>query len=213
MKIRSIIVVILFLITGTLIAIRPTERPSQVNEKFMEDFFPSSLGTFRMQASAENPKQTYKADDNTYKLLHPLGIVSRVFVSGREAYDVVIVAGNESENFHNPLQCFDAQDWKVGTVVETPVLTKTRGTVPMTVAHATKGGRESIAVYTYDGPRGMRAMTTTLYKDMFISEVLSAKPHIGTFYRFVTVSPNESEADVLRFAADYLDASKSLKDY
>ena len=198
----------LFLALGAGIVLRPTTTGKHVDEAWLERAYPSSVDRFSMVPAADGSTgHSYRMDDTTYQELKPFGIVGRTLTDGKRNFDVVVLAGDESDSFHNPLACFASQEWKVvdSKVVQVP--TKSRGDVEMTFAKAEKDGQTFAALYTFEGPGAMHATNGALHSDMFVSQLKTGRARPATFFRFLTRVDGQSDAQVMRFAADYLDAS------
>lgn len=209
MIVRSLLVAGLFASVGAGILLRPTAKSYKVDEGWLERQYPTTLGKYAMQPGSDGSMgHSYRMDPETYKTLKPYGIVGRTLSDGTSTYDVVTVAGDSEESFHNPLLCFQAQDWTVNWSKEITIQTKSRGPVRATLAQATKaGGTPQYALYTYEGPRGTISDPFQLKGDMFKSEIRSGKIQFATFFRFISLSPDISETQITQFAHDYLEAS------
>ncbi len=209
MLVRSLLIAGLFAVFGVAVIARPTAKPYHVDEAWLERQYPTVLGKFVMQPGIDGSTgHSYKMDATTYETLKPYGIVGRTLSDGVHTMDVVTLAGDSEESFHNPLLCFQAQDWSVHWSKEIVIPTKSRGNVHATIAEASRAGMApQYAVYTFEGPRGTFPSPWTLKDDMFWSEFKSGKVQFGTFFRFLSLTPNMSEEQVVQFARDYLDAS------
>lgn len=197
-----------FAICGLTLVMRPNAHIAYT-ESDIERAYPDSLGAYHMRpdATGSDPHQSYHMDETTYRALQPYGIVCRVLDNGKTAYDVVVIAGDQPDTFHNPLVCFASQDYKVLESQQIMLKTKSRGEVPCMLAQAQKGDRTQYALYTYEGPTKMAPENTDLFKDMFFTQVFTAVPHSATFFRFLTLDSATTKEDLETFAANYLDAS------
>lgn len=204
---RTYALSILMAMFGLVVLVFGHMNTRPVDEKWLEKTYPMSVGNFRMVPGQDNPMQSYRMDENTYRELDPFGIVSRILSDGHHSYDVVVISSNERDSFHNPLACFTTQEWKIQETHEIKIPTKSRGMVAATLAHAEKGGMMHIAVYTYEGPSAMHPVVPELHNDLLLSELKTARPQFGTFFRFVSQDANVPDDEVIKFAADYLDAS------
>lgn len=207
---RFVLVTGLFAALGAGIALRPVAKPYKIDEGWLERQYPTNLGPYATVPDPDDGStmHSYRMDDVTYKTLKPYGIVGRVLTDGKQAYDVVTLAGDSPESFHNPLQCFAAQEWTVKEPRQITIQTKSRGEVHATIAEATRsGGSPQYALYTYESPLGMCANPPDLGKDLLKATLMSGKVQIGTFFRFMSRTPNISENQMIDFARQYLDAS------
>lgn len=206
---RSLLLSGLFALFGIGVIMRPAAKAYKVDETWLENQYPTAMGRYTMVPSQDGSKgHTYKMDATTYQTLKPYGIVGRTLTDGQRNFDVVTLAGDTTDSFHNPLQCFAAQEWTVGTVKEIAIPTKSRGMVRATIAEASRaGGTPQYALFTYEAPGEMCATNFEVGKDMLKAELKTGKIQFATFFRFMGLSPNITEAQMIEFAGDYLDAS------
>jgi len=176
-------------------------------EKDMEKIYPRTMGNYAMEPdqTGSNPNQTLRMDETSYRALVPYGIVDRILSDGKSAYDVVIIAGDQPDTFHNPLVCFASQDYKVEDPQKIMLSTKSRGMVPCMLTTALKGNVATIALYTYEGPSVMCPENVDLHKDMFYTQLRTSQPQSGTFFRFLTESQGATKEQLESFASSYLD--------
>ncbi len=208
---RCIVLAVLLLAFGTLARLQPTRTAPWRTERWMEDALPTEIPGFRMDLSAEKPRQSYDAGERQYKMLLPYGIVCRVFRKGETGIDTVVIAGNDRDTFHDPYFCLPGQDWKITSSHEGVIQTKTRGTVPVSsiaLEHPQFGKRR--AIFCYRGPTKYHPTQNSLYLDWFTTELKLGKPPEGAFFRFMSVSDDVQEKDLLEFAAVYLDAATAM---
>jgi hypothetical protein len=177
-------------------------------EQDMEKIYPESVGYFHMvrDPSNSNPHQSYRMDETSYRALVPYGIVSRLLNDGKQSFEVVIIAGDQPDTFHNPLVCFASQDFKVQDPQKIMLKTKSRGMVPCMLTEAIKGHDGTYALYTYEGPSVMCPENSDLHRDMFYTQLRTGKPQSATFFRFLTKDQNATKDELEKFAANYLDA-------
>ena len=206
---RSLLLSGVFAVFGVGMLARPTAKPYKVDETWLENQYPAVLGDYAMQPATDGSKgHTYKMDDTTYQTLKPYGIVGRVLSDGQRTFDVVTIAGDSEESFHNPLLCFHAQDWTVNWNKEIVIPTKSRGDVRATIAQASRaGGAPQYALYTYEGPKGTVPDPFQLKEDFFKSEIRTGQIQFATFFRFMSLTQNVTEEQMIKFAHDYLEAS------
>ena len=207
MIVRSLLVSGIMAAVGGAILVRGSAKAFKVDETWLERQYPTSLDKYTMEPSNDGGAgHSYRMDSETYKTLKPYGIVGRVLSDGAKRMDVVTLAGDSEESFHNPLLCFQAQGWVTKDIQEIELKTKTHGTVHATIAEAThEGGAPQYALYTFEGPKGMVSNPFQLKDDMFRSAITTGKIQFGTFFRFISLSPSFTKDEVIRFATDYLD--------
>jgi hypothetical protein len=190
----------------------PKRVTSDMNEAKMEDLAPMTVGNFQMTPSNDNPKQSYKMDEKTYRLLQPYGIVSRIYSDGKKAFDVILIAGHSKENFHDPRVCFTAQNWAIKEDKTANIETKTRGIVPVTIVKIAQlsGGRESMAAFFYRGPNGFYPNTPNLGRAMLMGPLTGHFNTDAVFYRVMPATDSVQEEDLKAFIAEYLDAAEPV---
>lgn len=206
-----------FAVAAVVFLALPSRAESNVDEKWMKDHAPETipsteLGTFTYEKSAEDPQISYKADAQTYDMLKPFGIVSRKYGSGGRQYDVVLIAGNDKENFHDPHVCFRAQGWTFtkDTIVKVP--TKTRGMITATLAQIENRGRSTFALFFYRGPKAFYPSTPNLGTAMLLGPLMGDFKTDAVFYRFMPEYPDPTEKDLVKFASEFMDAAGKSSD-
>ncbi len=108
LKARMYVASALVLGAGILATGLQPERPQPKTEAWMEQRLPRRVGSFSFVPGPDNPEQTYRMEESTYELLKPYGIVCRVFRSGSEAYDVVVIASSSRQTFQVRLNIFSS---------------------------------------------------------------------------------------------------------
>src|SRR5512141_2993539 len=122
----------LVLVGAALTMYAPPKRSMPVTEDWMAQQCPPRVGEYTFQPGDDAPGQSYKMGKSTYDTLQPSGIVARLYQSGGQTYDVVLIASDSSKSFHDPRVCFTAQGWKIDKERHIAVPTKAHGNVPMT---------------------------------------------------------------------------------
>lgn len=176
-------------------------------ESWMEDTSLTEFNGWHMVQSQENPKQTYRMNQATYDTLKPFGIVSRVFEKGNRSFDVVLIASNRRESFHDPRICFTGQGYVIQKEGVLDIPTKTRGVAKATSVEMNGPDGPSKALYFYRGPDGFAPTTRDLKVGMVMNLIRGNTDVDGVFYRIIPRDKNESLDDVVAFAGEYLDAS------
>jgi hypothetical protein len=196
-----------FAVAGGVFLALPSRAESVVTEQWMKDHAPSQVADFDFHKSADDPQISYKADEATYDMLKPFGIVSRTYFNMGQQFDVVLIAGNDKENFHDPHVCFSAQGWtfKEDTIIDVP--TKTRGTIKATLAVISNRGRDSITVFFYRGPKGFYPSTPNLGMAMLLGPLMGDFKTDAVFYRFMPMYEGATKEEVIQFAGNYMDAA------
>lgn len=209
MIVRSLLVSGMFALLGAGVLLRPSAKPLVVDEAWLERQYPTKIGSYLTQKGSDgSTSHSYRMDETTYATLKPYGIVAKTMTDGIRTFDVVNIAGDGEESFHNPLLCFRAQGWVVNDIKQITIPTQSRGDVNATIASAShEGGAPQYALYTYEGPKRTSPSPSALKDDMVRAEFATGKVQFGTFFRFMSVTPNVSEDQITQFAKDYIDAS------
>lgn len=209
MIVRSLIVTGMFALLGAGVLLRPSAKPLVVDESWLEKQYPTVVGKYTTQPAQDGSTgHSYRMDETTYATLKPYGIVAKTMSDGVHTFDVVNIAGDSEESFHNPLLCFQAQGWQTTGVREITIPTKHHGEVRATIASASHdGGLPQYALYTYEGPTSAVASPPALKDQMVKTEFRTGKVQFATFFRFMSLTQNLTEDQVIGFAQAYLDAS------
>jgi hypothetical protein len=201
-----------FAVAGAIFLALPSKAESIVDEQWMKDHAPATVADYRFQTSADDPQISYRMDDSTYEMLNPFGIVARTYYNMGRQFDVVLIAGNDKENFHDPHVCFNAQGW---TFLEDKVIqipTKTRGTISATYARISQRGRDSITVFFYRGPKGFYPSTPNLGMAMLLGPLMGDFKTDAVFYRFMPMYDGATPEDVIEFVGKYMDEAGKASD-
>ncbi len=148
-------------------------------------------------------------------MLDPFGIVSRTYRKGESAFDVLLVASDKRESFHDPNVCLPSQGLIVEDEHEEDIMTKNRGKVHLTIAKLSQPDHSSSSwiAYFYKVQdkfiaRG-KASIFVLTLAMFKGPLLHANFDMNTvFYRFISEQPGATKEQFLQFVADFLDTAK-----
>jgi hypothetical protein len=207
-----------FAVAGAAFLALPSKAVSNVDEQWMKDHAPELVaskeqGTFQFQKSPDDPQVSYKADAATYDMLKPFGIVSRKYHNtGGRQFDVVLIAGNDKENFHDPHVCFRAQGWTFTKDAVVQVPTKTRGTIPATLAQIESRGRTTFALFFYRGPKAFYPSTPNLGTAMLLGPLMGDFKTDAVFYRFMPEYDKPTEQDLIQFVGEFMDAAGKSSD-
>ena len=197
----------LFAAIGIVFLALPSKAESVVTESWMENHGPEIVDGFEYVKSAENPKISYKSDKGTYEQLRPFGIVARKYRKGERMFDVVLIAGNDKENFHDPHVCFRAQGWTFDQDQVVNIPTKTRGNIPATLAQISSQGKKTIALFFYRGPKGFYPSTPNLGAAMLLGPLTGNFQTDAVFYRFMPEFDGAQTQDVIDFAGKFMDTA------
>lgn len=208
LTVRGAVVGGLLLIVGVASSLMLTRSGQKVDERWMEDNSLTSFGQFQMISSPDNPRQSYRMDERSYELLKPFGIVSRVFESGPERFDVVLIASDNKESFHDPTVCFPGQGWQIVEERTDKIDTKTRGQIPISIVKMrSPQGESKLSAYFYRAKAGFFPRTGDMSLGMFIGPLKGNFDTNGVFYRFMPISANVTEERLKAFMVEYMDAS------
>jgi hypothetical protein len=197
----------LFLVGGLAAHTATPAQSSSHDEKWLEKTALSHFGKYAMVPGTEaDPDVTYKMDKNTYDALTPHGIICRDFVDGVSTFDVVLIASQAKDSFHDPRVCFTAQGWNLDKETSVAVPTA-HGLFPLTVARITSENGARWAAFGYKTPYGFAASTLELKLQMFKYSLTHSQTGDGVFYRFIGMSPNITRESLLKFIASYMNAS------
>lgn len=179
-------------------------------EAWMEANTPKEVGNYHFLPSADNPAVSYKMDEGTYKELAPWGIVARRFADGDKIFDAVLIASESKDSFHDPRVCFTAQQFTIDKETVDYVQTKTRGTIPVTLAEMTSKEGKSLTVFFYRGPGGFFPTTQKLKLNMFLHQCKTMESPQGVFYRFIPLYLGAQKEDLFKFIAEFMDTSAGV---
>lgn len=209
LKKRIIVLSVIIGLVGIGTTVIPRGSGRKIDERWMETKAPTSVGEFAFQASEENPGQSYRMDQRSYDLLKPFGIVCRVYSHGDKSYDVVLIASDKRESFHDPTVCFPGQGWTVKSIRVVDIDTKKHGKIPVTLStmHSSTANVDNLVVYFYRTPTKFVPLTGDVTLAMFSGPLRGHFNTESVFYRFMPRSPDIGEKDLLGFVDDYLSAA------
>lgn len=173
-------------------------------ESWMIEKAPDMVGPYRYEEGVE-PGVTYKMDEATYTELRPWGIVARRYTHGDKAFDVVLIASETKDSFHDPRVCFTAQRFEIESETLETVQSRVRGTIPITLAMMKGEQGRSMTAFFYRGPGGFFASTSQMKMDMFKFQCKTMMNPQGVFYRFIPLTQNISKEEFLGFIGMYMD--------
>lgn len=207
------ILAVAFMGTGMALNFAPRAKQVDRTEPEVAAMLPERVGKF----FADLPQGeycSYKMDQSNYDILKPWGIVARLFHSGTERYDVVVIASRNKDSFHDPQVCLTAQGWNLTNEQLDVIHTKTRGDVPITRFDMEQRGEKKTAMYFLKTTQGYYGSMKKLKFDMFTYKI----KHMGTddegaFIRIIPHGSGDVET-MKKFAAAWIDtAAETSKGY
>jgi hypothetical protein len=192
---------------GGAVASQLQKPKFKVTEQWMESKAPTVVNGIQ---STPSPR----ADQATYDLLQPFGIVGRTFRKTDKAFDVLLIASDRRESFHSPNVCMPAQGLNITNEHVETIETRTRGRIQMTVAelqfpNAPNEKQFMAYFYRVQDKFIARSGNTTLALTlaMFAGPIHGNFDQNTVFYRFITEDPHATKEELLQFVADYMDAA------
>jgi hypothetical protein len=182
----------------------PPARSKPINEGWMAAHAPAKVGDFTFEPDPATPDCSYKMGSTTYSTLQPSGILARLYKSGGKEYDVVLIASDNSVSFHDPRVCFTASGWNITHEKHVNIKTA-QGEIPVTYVNMQGEGQTKSALYFYRSPSGFESVARKMRWDMLIGELLHGRNDQGVFYRFIPMSNDITDQDLMTFASQYLD--------
>lgn len=203
----------LVLSTGLILNFAPRPRQAERTEAEIAAMLPLKVKRFNAEL-AQGQYCSYQLEKSNYDILHPWGIVARVFSDGPQKYEVVAIASRRKESFHDPQTCLTAQGWTLSNQRVSSITTKTRGMIPITLFEMDKDGVKHTAMYFLKVTQGYYAEIGKLKWDMFKYKVSHlGKDDEGAFIRIIPQGPSTEET-MKQFAADWVDeAVETSKNY
>lgn len=199
LKGRSIVFAVVLMIAGAAIQFTPRiSLAAGKTEPELEALAPKAIDGYTLVHS-------YKMDEMTYTELKPFGIVSGIFQKEQRQFDVVLIASNRKESFHDPRLCFTSQGWTLLNE-ETVEIDTTRGRIPVTLAQMrSKDGNPQITAFFYKGQGGYFSSAQAFAFDSLKRQLKGSIDLEGVFYRFIPLWAGATEEDLKAFIAKYLD--------
>lgn len=209
-KARTWAVAGLFALAGVAAVAAPkAARTGVKTEAWLESVAPVKVGDYKIV-------DTYKMQPSTYKELEPFGIVSRIYGTSAQSYDVVLLASDKKTSFHDPRVCFPAQGWSFDDQRVVGIPTKTRGTVPATIISMQDPQDKTMhyAAFFYRDHKGFYSTPQALSWSMFKDQFAGRTDTQGVFYRFMPETGNGSEEELKKFISSFVDeANRSSGGY
>lgn len=181
--------------------------PERPPETWLENMMLTENAGYQLVPEVPGTKISYSMHPDTYKVLNPIGIACQKFQdpSGRQM-DVVIIAGDSMQAFHDQRVCFKAQGWDLLSEEVRYLKTERHGTIPVTwMTIQLPGQAPKEALYAFRSPTGFQTydqaklgFIKAKLKDMFGEQ-------IGYSYRFIGLTSDVDAQELAYFARTYLD--------
>lgn len=209
LKKRTYVLAAVLIVAGLAIQLTPRiSLAAGKSEDQLEKLAPTQVGEYKMVRGTEDPEQTYKMDKMTYDELKPFGIVSRVFEQGPRRFDVVLIASNRKESFHDPRLCFTSQGWTLLDEEQSDVQTS-RGPIPITFARMKSiDGEPQITAFFYRGKNGYYATAQRFAFDNLLRQLTGSIDLEGVFYRFIPLYSGATRDELVEFIQQYLEEAR-----
>lgn len=206
MKPTLIVAMVVLLATAVATTLFKSDYVREKKEPWLWEMMLTELHGYRVQPSDLGENITYKMDKVSYDVLDPIGIAcQRMTNEYGQMFDVVIIAGDSMNAFHDQQICFNAQGWDIKEMKGVMLESEYRGQVPISMMTITRDdGPEQYAAYFFRSPSGFVSYNRAKI-DFFMHRLKKGKPGMGFSYRFIGLSPDMTEEDVTRFATQYLD--------
>lgn len=210
MKTRLIVLGVFFAIIAVLVNTRGTAVSTVHSEPWLETHTPQKVGAFQMIPGPDGGLQTYHMNPETVTALHAAATVCRIFQSGKQQYEVVVITSDRGESFHDPAGCFNAQKWKITEQAPRSIQT-TAGPLEINGLYIEKEGSGRIpAAYFFRHAGKFYSSQGTFVRQLFISELLTAKRQEGYMFRIIAQDPALSMEQLQKFAGEYVSALEAI---
>lgn len=187
------------------------------DEAFMIKSAPLKVGEFEFQTNDETPGKSYTADDRTYSLLKPFGIVPRIYTNGSKAFEVLLISSSTKESFHDQDVCFPGQGLNPVSKEIIPIEAGDRGTIPVRyVVWAGRNGEQLISAQFYRGPGGVYYPEPgDIAKSMLWNAITGGRKNPeSNYYRFIPQYRDATKEETLAFIKAYLqEAAKTSQGF
>ncbi len=204
-KIATLLIPLLAVLA--FVSISGTRKPVRPTEESIEKMMLTELGDFKLQPREFDSTISYKMDESSYEVLDPIAIACQIFEDSRgEQVDVVVIAGDSSQAFHDQQICFKAQGWELTLVEERKLNSKAHGPIPVSFMSIKRpGSAERYAVYAFRSPIGFQTYSQQKFGwvQAKLFDPFGGKK--GYSYRFIGLTDELSAEDVMKFATDYID--------
>lgn len=200
----------LFVLVGMWIYLFPHPKRIPRTEEWLKANTPYSFMSYRYIPSPKDPKESYKVDKNTYKILIPEAMLGRIYRKDNNTFDVTTLISESKESFHDPRICFSAQGWTVENYTPTQLKTKTRGNINASLVRvSSKTERNKLALFFYKVGKDTFGTPQSIKIGLVWNKLKGEENVEGVFYRFIP-STNTTQEDLIKFAIDYVDTINNL---
>lgn len=197
----------LILIAGIGIQLSGKAQAKGRDEAFMIKSAPLKVGEFAFSQNDETPGKSYTADERTYGLLKPYGIVPRVYSAGSKGFEVLLISSSTKESFHDQDVCFPGQGLNPVEKEIINIDAGKRGTIPVVyVLWKGKRGEQMISAQFYRGPGGeYMPYPKDVAKSMLVNAILGGKKsQESNYYRFIPQYRDATKEETLDFIKAWL---------
>ncbi len=211
-KVAQILIPLLAVLA--LVSISGARKPERPTEASVENMMLTELGDYQLQPKEFDSKISYKMDETSYEVLDPIAIACQIFEDSRgEQVDVVVIAGDSSQAFHDQQICFKAQGWELKLVEERKLKTKAHDEIPVSFMTIKRpNSHERYAVYAFRSPIGFQTYSQQKFGWVQAKLLDPFGGKKGYSYRFIGLTDGLSQEDVMKFATDYIDQLDATTD-
>ena len=177
----------------------------KLNEEWLHSVTPTQVRDFRLAPKTFDATISYEMGPDTYDTLKPIGISCQILTDtvGRKM-DVVVIAGDTMDAFHDQQICFSAQDWEIRNI--TQVKLNIPGFKEVTANHmriSQKGQSPIDALYLVQTPTGFYGYERARW-EYFFNYLRKGKAEVGYSYRFIGLTPDVQLDELKGLAEEYI---------
>ncbi len=179
----------------------------EIKESWVEEKMLTEVDDFQLLPKEFGSKISYKMSEDSYKVLNPIGIACQVMEddAGRRI-DVVVISGRSMEAFHDQQICFRAQGWDLLDQGERKIDTKSYGQIPAAWMKIQQRGQlPRNAMYLFRTGEGFSSYGQAKWDFLLGNVKRPFQEQIGFSYRFIGLTPDVTEDELVKFGAEYLD--------
>ncbi len=204
---KMVLVLVLLLASMAAISFLGQRRPDPLPESWLEEKMLTENNGYVLRPNEFESKISYRMDKTTYDLLKPIGIACQIMESDSgKSIDVVAIAGESMESFHDQRVCFNAQGWELMVVEERFIETKRHGKIPVSWMTIRKpGSQPREAMYIFRHPEGFSSYDQAKWGFLKSKVKAPFTRQIGYSYRFIGLTPEVDAEQLIEFAVVYLD--------
>jgi len=179
----------------------------EIAESWVEEKMLTEVNDFQLLPKEFGSKISYKMSEDSYTVLNPIGIACQVMEdpAGRRI-DVVVISGRSMEAFHDQQICFRAQGWDLLDQGEREIETKSYGKIPAAWMKIQQRGQlPRNAMYLFRTGEGFSSYNQAKWDFLLGNIKRPFSEQIGFSYRFIGLTPDVTEQELVEFGANYLD--------